>query len=127
MARFLFARLFSALLVILGVVCLVFLLIHLIPGDPVDVMLGESARPADRAALRVDLGLDQPMGRQLADYLSGVAQLDLGDSLHSGLPVVQLLAERLPATLQLAIAALVCALLLALPLGILAGVKRGSA
>ena len=127
MARFLFARLFSALLVILGVVCLVFLLIHLIPGDPVDVMLGESARPADRAALRVDLGLDQPMGRQLADYLSGVAQLDLGDSLHSGLPVVQLLAERLPATLQLAIAALVCALLLALPLGILAAVKRGSA
>jgi peptide/nickel transport system permease protein len=126
MLNFLAARLLSALLVILGVVCLVFLLIHLIPGDPVDVMLGESARPADRAALRTSLGLDQPLGRQLVDYLGGVLQLDLGDSLHSEQPVSRLLAGRIPATLQLAFAALAFALLWAMPLGIFAAVRRGS-
>ncbi len=127
MLDFLFAKLFSALLVILGVVCLVFLLIHLIPGDPVDVMLGESARPADRAALRSSLGLDQPLAGQLADYLGGVLRFDLGTSLHSDQPVSRLLAGRIPATIELALAALLCALLTALPLGILAAVKRGSA
>ncbi|MEJ2395905.1 MAG: ABC transporter permease [Candidatus Thiodiazotropha sp.] len=126
MAQFLFARLVSALLVMLGVVCLVFLLIHLIPGDPVDVMLGESARPADRAALRTSLGLDQPIGTQLSGYLSGVLRLDLGTSLHSNQPVSQLLASRIPATLQLAFAALTCALVLALPLGLLAATRRGT-
>lgn len=126
MAQFLFARLVSALLVMLGVVCLVFLLIHLIPGDPVDVMLGESARPADRAALRTSLGLDQPIGTQLSGYLSGVLRLDLGTSLHSNQPVSQLLASRIPATLQLAFAALICALVLALPLGLLAATRRGT-
>jgi ABC-type dipeptide/oligopeptide/nickel transport system permease component len=125
-AQFLFARLVSALLVMLGVVCLVFLLIHLIPGDPVDVMLGESARPADRAALRTSLGLDQPIGTQLSGYLSGVLRLDLGTSLHSNQPVSQLLANRIPATLQLAFAALTCALVLALPLGLLAAIRRGT-
>ena len=126
MADFLLARLLSALLVIFGVVCLVFLLIHLIPGDPVDVMLGESARPADREALRSSLGLDQPMGVQLLDYLSGVIRLDLGRSLHSDQPVSALLAGRIPATLQLALAALSCALLLAVPLGVIAALRRGT-
>jgi len=125
--NFLLSRLFSALLVILGVVCLVFLLIHLIPGDPVDVMLGESARPADREALRVSLGLDRPIGTQLGGYLSGIVQLDFGDSLHSKRPVSELLAERIPATLQLAFTALLLALALALPLGILAASRRGTA
>lgn len=127
MIDFLISRLLSALVVIFGVTCLVFLLLHLTPGDPVDVMLGESARPADREALRIALGLDKPMGRQLVDYFSDLARFDLGTSLHSKLPVSQLVGERLPATLQLALAALGCALLLALPLGILAAVKRGGA
>jgi ABC-type dipeptide/oligopeptide/nickel transport system permease component len=127
MGEFLLSRLFSALLVILGVICLVFLLLHLIPGDPVDVMLGESARPADREALRVSLGLDRPLGAQLGNYLSGIAQLDFGDSLHSKRPVSELLAERIPATLQLALAALLLAIALALPMGILAASRRGTA
>jgi peptide/nickel transport system permease protein len=126
MIDFLVSRLLSALLVIAGVVCLVFLLIHLIPGDPVDVMLGESALPADREALRVALGLDQPLAAQLSHYLTGLLHLDLGNSLHLKRPVAEILAERIPATLQLAVAALGCALLIALPLGMLAAVRRGS-
>lgn len=126
MVDFLLSRLLSALLVIAGVVCLVFLLIHLIPGDPVDVMLGESAMPADREALRIALGLDQPLAAQLVNYLTGLLHLDLGNSLQSKQPVAEILAQRIPATLQLALAALACALAIALPLGILAALRRGS-
>ncbi|MCM8854893.1 MAG: ABC transporter permease [Candidatus Thiodiazotropha sp.] len=124
MGDFLISRLLSALVVILGTVCLVFMLIHLVPGDPVDVMLGESARPSDRQALRVSLGLDQSIAIQLSHYLKGIAVLDLGTSLHTKQPVTELLASRIPATLQLAFAALFCALSIAIPLGILAAVNR---
>lgn len=125
MPGFLITRLLSAALVVLGVVLIVFLLIHMIPGDPVDVILGESARLADRAALRRELGLDQPLLVQLTEYFNRLVQLDLGSSLQSKQPVAALLAERIPATLQLALAAMACALLIALPLGTLAAVKRG--
>jgi peptide/nickel transport system permease protein len=121
------ARLGSALLVILGVCTLVFLLIHLVPGDPVEAMLGESARPADREALRQMLGLDLPLAEQYRRYLVGLLQLDLGDSFQNQRPVAEILAERLPATLRLAAAALALALLLAIPLGMLAAYRRGSA
>ncbi|PVV20471.1 MAG: glutathione ABC transporter permease GsiC, partial [gamma proteobacterium symbiont of Ctena orbiculata] len=113
MGSFLFSRLLSAVVVIVGVVCLVFMLIHLVPGDPVDVMLGESAMPADREALRSSLGLDRPLAVQLAEYLRGVAVLDLGRSLHAKQAVAELLAERIPATLELACAALVITLRIA--------------
>ncbi|MET0065455.1 MAG: nickel ABC transporter permease [Candidatus Thiodiazotropha sp.] len=125
MGQYLLARLMSALLATLGVLLLVFFLIHLVPGDPVDVMLGESARPADRSALRTSLGLDQTLPRQLGDYFGGLVRLDLGQSLHSRQAVSELLAQRIPATLQLALAALLVAVLVALPLGILAAMKRG--
>jgi peptide/nickel transport system permease protein len=122
---FLLSRLLSAFIVILGVVCLVFMLIHIVPGDPVDVMLGESAIPADRDALRSSLGLDRPIAIQLTDYLKGVAVLDLGSSLHARQPVTDLLASRIPATLELAFAALIVTLFLAIPLGVVAAVNRG--
>ncbi|MCU7943162.1 MAG: ABC transporter permease [Candidatus Thiodiazotropha sp. (ex Cardiolucina cf. quadrata)] len=125
MGAFLISRLLSALVVIIGVVCLVFMLIHLVPGDPVDVMLGESAIPADREALRSSLGLDRPITVQLTDFLKGVAVLDLGDSLHTRQAVSELLASHIPATLELALAALIVTLLTAIPLGILAAVNRG--
>ncbi|MEW8026811.1 MAG: nickel ABC transporter permease [Candidatus Thiodiazotropha sp.] len=125
MGAFLLSRLLSALVVIVGVVCLVFMLIHLVPGDPVDVMLGESAIPADREALRSNLGLDRPITVQLTDYLKSVAVLDFGSSLHARQPVSELLASRIPATLELAFAALIVTLLIAIPLGILAAVNRG--
>jgi peptide/nickel transport system permease protein len=124
---FLARRLGSALVVVFGVACLVFLLIHLVPGDPVEVMLGESARPADREALRHALGLDRPLGVQLGSFLGGLLELDLGTSLHSRRPVAQLLAERLPATALLAGASLAVAVLVALPLGVAAAVRKGSA
>ncbi|HEC16071.1 MAG TPA: ABC transporter permease [Sedimenticola sp.] len=124
MANFLLSRLLSAALVVLGVVCIVFLLIHLVPGDPVEVMLGESARPADREALRAALGLNQPLAIQLADYFGGLLRLDLGASLHSRQPIAGMLAERLPATLELAGVSLLFAVVIALPLGILAAVHK---
>jgi len=126
MLSFLVQRLAGALLVILGVVSIVFLLIHLIPGDPVEIMLGESATSADREALRISLGLDQPLATQFLNYLGSLLQFDLGNSIHLRRPVTDLLLERLPATGVLAAASLLVALLLALPLGILAAVRRDS-
>ncbi|ADE15921.1 binding-protein-dependent transport systems inner membrane component [Nitrosococcus halophilus Nc 4] len=126
MGYFLLSRLLSAMVVVLGVACLVFLLIHLIPGDPVEVILGEGAQPADREALRQALGLDRPLLVQLGQFLQGLAQFNLGTSLYSQRPVVELLAERLPATAELALAALLVAIIIAFPLGILAAVRRGT-
>lgn len=120
------SRLASAAVVIFGVLCLVFFLIHLVPGDPVEVMLGESARPADREALRASLGLDQPLLVQFGQYLGNVVQLDFGTSLHSKRPIVDILAERIPATLELAIAALFVAIVIAFPLGVIAAVRKDS-
>ena len=127
MKGFLLPRLGMAVLVMLGVCLLVFLLLHLAPGDPVDIMLGESARPADREALRAALGLDQPLGKQLQAYLAGLLRLDLGQSIHYGRPVIDILLERLPATVQLALAALGIALMIAIPLGALAALRQDSA
>ena len=124
MGNLLLSRLISAALVVVGVVCLVFFLIHLVPGDPVEVMLGESARPADREALRAALGLNQPLATQLVHYFSGLLRLDLGESLHSQRPIIDILAERLPATMELAALSLLLAVALALPLGVLAALHK---
>lgn len=124
--RLFIPRFVTATGVILGVLCLVFLLLHLVPGDPVEVMLGESAQPTDKEALRQALGLDQPIHVQLLRYLSNVFHFDLGRSLYSGRPISALLLERLPATIELSLAALAIALCLAVPLGVLAAVKKDS-
>ena len=105
---------------------LVFLLIHLIPGDPIEVMLGETASLGDREALRHLLGLDLPILQQWWEYLKGILQFDLGESLHSKQAVTQLLSERLPATLILSVASLFVAIIIALPLGILAAINKDS-
>jgi peptide/nickel transport system permease protein len=126
MLSYLAQRLAGAVLVVFGVISIVFLLIHLIPGDPVEIMLGEAASATDREALRVALGLDQPVLLQFTHYLHGLLQFDLGTSLQSRRPVTDLLLERLPATLLLAGVTLAVTLALALPLGMLAAVRRGS-
>lgn len=111
---------------LLGVVCLVFLLIHVIPGDPVEVMLGESAQPTDKETLRHALGLDLPIHQQWWMYFKALLHLDFGTSLFSGRAIVDLLIERIPATLHLSLVSLVVAIALALPLGILAAVRQHS-
>jgi peptide/nickel transport system permease protein len=123
---FLAARLASAIVVVLGVACLVFLLIHLVPGDPVEVMLGESARAGDREALRQALGLDKPLPSQLFGYLESLLRLDPGESLYSKRPITEILAERLPATALLAVVALLVAVAIAFPMGVLAALRQNT-
>jgi len=126
MSHFIFKRIISALGGLLGVISLVFFLIHMIPGDPIDVMLGESALTADREALRQGLGLHLPLYEQWWKYLTALTQADFGHSLFSGRPIVDLLLERIPATLHLSIIALGVALIIALPLGLLAATRQHS-
>ena len=116
-------RLLGIVPVVFGVVLLTFLLVHAVPGDPVEVMIGESASSADRMQLRADLGLDQPIYMQFWVYLNKLAHGDLGVSIHSKKPIVDLFAERLPATAKLALLALSFAILIGLPLGIVAALK----
>jgi len=109
---------------VLGAVTLVFFLVHLIPGDPVELMLGETASRADLTQLRADLGLDRPLGEQYAHFLAGCARGDLGRSFFYRRPVLAVIGGALPATMLLAAAALAVALLIALPAGVVAAVRR---
>ncbi len=118
-------RLALTLPVVWLVVSLVFLLIHLVPGDPVQMMLGEGATPADTAKTRHDLRLDLPLYQQYLDYWAGVLHGDLGSSIRLHDTVANLIAARYPYTLALTLTALGFGLLLALPAGILAAVRRG--
>jgi len=113
--------------VLLGVATLVFSLIHLIPGDPAQAMLGEAAPQADVEELRHRLGLDRPLIEQYGVFLRGLAKGDLGTSLRTGLPVTGQIVERMPATIELAAAAMLVAIAFAIPLGIIAAVRRGTA
>ena len=126
MSHFILKRILSAGVGLLGVISLVFFLIHVIPGDPIDVMLGESALAADRESLRQNLGLHLPLYEQWWNYLTALAHADFGQSLFSGRPIVDLLMERIPATLHLSIIALSIAIIMALPLGLLAATRQHS-
>jgi ABC-type dipeptide/oligopeptide/nickel transport system permease component len=112
--------------VLLGVATLVFLLIHFIPGDPAQAMLGEAAPQADVEALRTQLKLDRPLLEQYVDFLGGVMRGDLGTSLRTRTSVTDQIAARLPATFELALAAMLVAMFVAVPLGIAAAAWRGS-
>lgn len=120
-----FTRLFLTLPVVWLVVSLVFLLIHIVPGDPILQMLGEGATPADIDALRHQYGLDQPLWKQYVHYWAGVAHGNLGESIRLHDSVGQLVVQRYPYTLALTVAALALGLALALPSGIAAAVRRG--
>ena len=118
-------RLISFCTVVFGVLSLTFLLIHLVPGDPVEVMLGESASLADREVLRAELGLNQSVASQFGLYLSRLAHADFGVSIHSKTPIVELIKTRYPATLKLALLALLIGVGVGVPLGIYAALKAG--
>lgn len=107
------------------VVSVVFLLIHIVPGDPVEQMLGEGARTADIAALRHLYGLDQPLGTQYLHYWRGVLHGDLGHSIRLNDSVTHLVLTRYPYTVELTAAAVLIAMLLAIPTGIFAALHRG--
>ncbi len=124
MTQYVLRRLAQAIPILFLVATLVFSLIHLIPGDPAELMLGDGARAADVAALSARLGLDRPLAEQYGRYLTGLVQGDLGTSIHFDRPVAAMLAERLPATLSLAVAAMAIAFGLALPLGVWAATSR---
>jgi len=123
--RSLLLRLAYTLPVLWLVVSMVFLLIHIVPGDPVEQMLGEGARPADIAALRHEYGLDQPLGTQYVHYWRGVLHGNLGRSIRLNDSVMHLVLTRYPYTVELTVAAVVLAMLLAVPAGIAAALRRG--
>ena len=122
---YLIKRLTSFLTVIFGVLLLTFLLIHLVPGDPVEVMLGESASSADRDALRADLGLNQPLLQQFGTYLNKLAHGDFGHSIHTKASIAELIKTRYPSTLKLALLSLFIGLFVGIPLGIYSALKVG--
>jgi peptide/nickel transport system permease protein len=127
MLRYLVRRLLLTIPVLLGVATLVFLLIHFIPGDPAQAMLGEGASQEEVEQLRTRLGLDRPLIVQYGAFLSGVVRGDLGVSLRNDQPVARQIVQRMPATAELAFASMGVAVLVALPLGIMAAVWRGTA
>ena len=120
-------RLASALPALLGVVVLTFILMRVLPGDPaVFFASGPNAGAAEIADIRHRMGLDRPMPEQLVRYLRDVAEGNLGRSLTTGQPVASDLATRLPASLELTVTALLIALGLSIPLGVLAALRPGS-
>ena len=125
MLRHLIKRFLLTLPALWLVLTLVFLMIHIVPGDPVEQMLGEGATPGAAAQLRHSLGLDQPLGKQYGHYLFGLVRGDLGQSFKFQAPVRQIIFERYPATLQLAFLALVVCAAIAIPAGVLAAHRRG--
>jgi len=116
-------RLSGIVVVIFGILLLTFLLIHLVPGDPVEVMLGDSATQADRLQLRTELGLDQPLLQQFATYVTKISHGDFGQSIHSKTSIATLIKTRYPATLELAALSLLIGLTIGVPLGIYAALK----
>lgn len=126
MAHFLLRRLLLTIPVLLGVATLVFSLLHLVPGDPVQAMLGDSASPQDVSELRGRLGLDRPLLVQYGSFLRDLARGNLGTSLRTNQPVRAAILERLPATFELGAAAMVVAVLFAIPIGIVAAVNAGN-
>jgi peptide/nickel transport system permease protein len=125
MPRYLLRRLLLTVPVLLGVATLVFALIHLVPGDPAQSMLGESASQEDVLRLRKTLGLDKPLLQQYGRFLNGLARGDLGTSFRYGTPVAREIRQRVPDTAKLAVCAMAVAVIFALPLGIIAAVYRG--
>ena len=126
MAVFIVKRILQLIPVMWGVATLVFFLLHFIPGDPVDIMLGESALPASRDLLRSQLNLDKPILEQYLHYWEGIFTGDMGSSLQSQQPVLQAIADRLPATMELALLSMIMAILISIPIGVLSAIWKKS-
>jgi peptide/nickel transport system permease protein len=119
-------RAIGAIPVLLGISFLVFFLMHMAPGDPVSLLLGENASQEDIERTRREWGLDRPIAVQYLEFLSRAVQGDFGDSLKFGEPVTKLVKERLPATIELAFASLLVAVLISIPIGVYSAIKHDS-
>jgi peptide/nickel transport system permease protein len=117
-------RLIGAIPVLFGISFIAFFLMHLAPGDPVYMLLGEDALPADVARVRHEWGLDQPLLAQYWQFVSRALVGDFGQSYKFGEPVTKLIAERLPATIELAGFSLIVAVLISIPIGVYSAIKR---
>jgi ABC-type dipeptide/oligopeptide/nickel transport system permease component len=126
MTQYIIRRLLQMIPITLGILTLIFSLIHLIPGDPAMQIAGEGARPEDVANVRKALGLDQPLWKQYVTYITNLAKGDLGTSFRTGEKVSKEIAARYPATMQLAFGSMLVALLVAFPLGIISAIYRNS-
>jgi len=124
MRNYVFKRLLFLIPTLYVVVSLVFLLIHLVPGDPVDVILGERAMTADRERLRQELKLDRSLWVQHSYFISGLLKGDMGESLYDRKPVTQLIREKFPATFKLALFAMLVALSVGVPLGLVSAIWK---
>jgi peptide/nickel transport system permease protein len=127
MGRYVVQRLAQSIVVVIGVVCVTFVVLRLVPGDPARTLLPLNAPPEAIEQLRVDLGLDRTLGDQFRAFVTSLAGGDLGESFQYGRPVLDLVLGALPATLGLAAAALVLACAIAIPLGILSAARAGGA
>jgi peptide/nickel transport system permease protein len=125
MTRYIAFRLLLALPALWLILTMVFLLAHIVPGDPVQQMLGDGARAEDLQQLRHTLGLDLPLGVQYGRYLGGVLRGNLGESFRFQQPVLRVVASHYPATLELAIVALLVCAAIGIPAGMLAAQRRG--
>lgn len=126
MTQYIIRRLLQMIPITLGILTLIFSLIHLIPGDPAVQIAGEGARPQDIENVRKALGLDQPLWKQYVTYLKNLAKGDLGRSFRTGESVAEEIKVRYPATMQLAFGAMLVALLVAFPLGVISAIYRNS-
>ncbi|MBX3070852.1 MAG: ABC transporter permease [Thermomicrobiales bacterium] len=126
MIAYLIRRLLHSIVVVAGVATIAFALLHFIPGDPVDAILGVESTPAAREALRHDLGLDRPLLTQYVAWWGEVLRGDLGESVMTGQSVSQLIRQRLPTTIPLAVLSMSIALAIAVPAGILSAIKRNT-
>lgn len=125
LVRFILIRLLYTVLVLIGVTIAVFFLMQIVPGDPVKIALGTRYTPESYEALRSASGLDKPLFTQLVNYLGNAATGDLGVSFRNNEPVTHMLLDRLPATIALAVAAILVALVIAIPFGTWAALREG--
>ena len=126
MGRFILGRVLAIIPVLVLVTAGVFFLIHLTPGDPIDAMMAESADPSVKAALSRQLGLDQPIHVQYLRWMGGVLRGDLGRSIRNNQPVIEDVGRRIRPSVELALLAIVIALVVAFPLGILSAARRNT-
>lgn len=126
MAQYIIKKILQGLVMVIAVSILVFSMLHLMPGDPIDLMVDRKVPQAKREAMRAEYGLDKPLPVQYFNWANGILHGDLGMSIRTKKPVSTLFADRLPATLKLTGISLLLELLIALPLGLLSAYRKGS-